>query len=195
MTDLLSPLGPLTAADLLAGMTEPNDVLHDPARLAAVHRLVLQSPDTEELVADLLRAAARLLEADTAMLNVVLDDMHLIVAAHGLSGWLEAARALPAEWSFCARTVRTGLPYVLPDAAEAPEQAGNPLVEVDGIRAYAGAPLQTSGGEVLGALCVAGGAPRPFSAAQLAALQGLAAEAVRRLEERAGHAAGSPTST
>lgn len=182
-TPLPARVADLPLALLLEG-AERDATLHDAARLQAVRELLLDCPDAEEAVHDLLVAAAERLGAATAMLGAVLDDMHLVVAAHGLDGWVAEARALPAEWSFCATTVRRRAPHLLEDAAAEPAWADNPLVHVDGIRSYAGAPLLDAEGQALGALCVVGDAPRAWTAADAAVLADLAEEAVARLEQR-----------
>jgi signal transduction protein with GAF and PtsI domain len=67
-----------------------------------------------------------------------------------------------------------------------PDHAANPLVTQDGVRCYAGVPLISSRGFVLGNLCVVGMEERTFSADEMSALRALAVEAVRRIEERRG---------
>lgn len=177
-----SETGPVELADLLTALAARDAVLHDPDRLVAVAELLLEHPGVEEVVADLLATAAARLGTDTALLSVLLDEVHLVAGAHGLSGWLVEARAFPSDWSFCAQTVRQGAVHLLPDAAEHPRWADNPLVAVDGVRTYAGAPL-LSGGRAVGALCVLGGEPRAWTPEDGEVLAGLAAEAVRRLEQ------------
>ena len=61
----------------------------------------------------------------------------------------------------------------------------NPLVTIDGIRCYAGAPLVTTRGEAVGSLCVLGVAPRTFTPLEVARLAALAADVVCYLEARA----------
>ncbi len=130
--DVPTRLADVTHEWLLSGLLEPGDTLHDLDRLTAVQRLVLDNPHARTLVADLLEQAAATTGSATALLNVVLDDVQLVVSAHGLDGWLAEAGACPADWSFCARVVRTAGPYVVEDASLVPVQRDSPLVTVDG---------------------------------------------------------------
>jgi GAF domain-containing protein len=88
------------------------------------------------------------------------------------------------EWSFCATSVRTRDAFVVESAATHPYHATNPLVTQDGVRCYAGVPLISSRGHVLGNLCVVGLEERTFSPADVEVLRDLAREAVRRIEAR-----------
>jgi len=88
------------------------------------------------------------------------------------------------EWSFCATSVRTRDAFVVESATEHPEHRVNPLVTQDGVRCYAGVPLISSRGHVLGNLCVVGLEERTFAEAEMTALRELAVEAVARIEAR-----------
>jgi GAF domain-containing protein len=56
---------------------------------------------------------------------------------------------------------------------------------VGGLRAYAGAPLISHTGHVLGGLCGLDVRPRPFAAAEVTFLETMAAEVVELLEHYA----------
>ena len=159
------------------------DPLRDEARLVAVAVLGADDVDhVQPLTGELLQRAAAQVGSPVGLLNVVLSGAQVISGAHGLEGWLAEARATPAEWALCATVVRTGEAYVVPDLAEDAATAGNPLHTVDGLRAYAGVPLRTSDGQVIGAVCVLDDHPRDFTEADLAALRSTADEAMTRLE-------------
>lgn len=99
------------------------------------------------------------------------------------SRWIEAAEGTPVEWAFCANVVRSHEPYVVPDATVDALQHDNPLVTQDGIRCYAGVPITTPNGHVLGAYCVVGEEPHDFTAADVAELQEMAKDVVTVLEQ------------
>ena len=80
--------------------------------------------------------------------------------------------------------VRTREPYVVPDTAVDPVQRTDPLVVQDGVRTYAGVPLTTAAGEVLGSVCVLGDTPREYTDQDLAAVRALADGLVDELERR-----------
>ncbi|HEY5220155.1 MAG TPA: GAF domain-containing protein, partial [Gemmatimonadaceae bacterium] len=65
-----------------------------------------------------------------------------------------------------------------------PIHRDNPLVTQDGVRCYAGVPLISSRGYVLGNLCVVGVESHSFDEQEIGVLRDLAAEAVRRIEAR-----------
>jgi GAF domain-containing protein len=95
-------------------------------------------------------------------------------------------RALPRDHGFCPHVVARRKALVLEDVRDYPRFAGNPVVDGFGIRSYLGAPLIDSTGTVLGTVCVADLAPRPWGRAGLAAIKEHAADLVLRLERREG---------
>ncbi|MGH7669586.1 MAG: GAF domain-containing protein [Gemmatimonadaceae bacterium] len=165
-------------------MTQP-DPVYDADRLREIVELGLLEPDVGPLLNEIAERAAVALSQPVSLVSVVLDDALHVAAAHGVAGmWMVETGGHPLEWSFCATSVRTREPFVVEDAGEHPAHRGNPLVTQDGLRCYAGVPLISSRGFVLGNLCVVGMEPRHFSDDELATLGALAAEAVARIEAR-----------
>lgn len=161
------------------------DPLYDEARLQEIVELDLLSPDVDPILQDLAAQAASRLGLPVSLISVVLDEALHVAGFHGPPGlWLEETRGHPVEWSFCATSVRTRDAFVVENAAEDAYHKTNPLVTQDGVRCYAGVPLISSRGHVLGNLCVVGLEERTFSADDVAMLRTLAAEAVRRIEQR-----------
>ncbi|HEU0054936.1 MAG TPA: GAF domain-containing protein, partial [Longimicrobium sp.] len=145
----------------------------------------LLSPDVDPILRDLAAEAAARLGLPVSLISVVLDEALHVAGFHGPAGlWLDETRGHPVEWSFCATSVRTRDAFVVEDAAAHPDHRANPLVTQDGVRCYAGVPLISSRGHVLGNLCVVGLEERAFAEADVALLRDLAAEAVRRIERR-----------
>ena len=162
--------------------------LPDPARSAAIDELDLFRPETRRrLDAAATRAATRLGTA-VGLVTVILDGAQAFAGSHGLGGWLQQAGGTPVEWALCATTVRTREPLVIPDAAADPLHRTNPLVEKDHLASYAGVPLITSGGHVVGGLCVIDGAAHAFTDADVAELQVLADALVAEIEQDNGAA-------
>lgn len=149
--------------------------------------------DDAELRSRLDRIAERTAERlgqPIALVSMVLDTAQVFSGSYGLTGWLAEMAGTPLEWSFCVNAVRTGAPYVVPDATVDALQAVNPLVTVDGIRSYAGVPIVIDGA-VLGAHCVLGLDPHEFTDAELAELRRGAAEISELLRSyRAAEGAG-----
>lgn len=153
-----------------------------------IDELVSLEPFAPEVRTELDMVAARVAQRlDTTLggVSIVLDGAQCLVGASGGAGsWLADAGGLPIEWSFCATTVRTAEPYVVPDTREDVLHRVNPTVLHDGAGSYAGAPLVTSVGEVLGACCVMDHRPRSFSEEELAVLVEEAGHVVAELERR-----------
>ena len=167
-------------------MTAPaRDPLHDMARLQEIAELGLLSPDVDPILKDVAARAAAAMQLPVSLVSVVLDEALHVAASHGIDGmWLDESGGHPVEWSFCATSVRTREAFVVENAPAHPDHATNPLVTQDGVRCYAGVPLISSRGFVLGNLCVVGMEERTFGENELATLRALAVEAVRRIEER-----------
>ncbi|MFN8077721.1 MAG: GAF domain-containing protein [Kineosporiaceae bacterium] len=143
-------------------------------RLRSLARYDLTAPGLRAELDVLSAGTARLLDVPTAMVAFVLDSAQYVGGSHGLRGWMAAAEGSPAEWAFCARVVTSGGVYVVEDAAAHPEHAGSPTVLLDGVRSYAGVPLRTGGGHLLGAHCVIDVRPRRFTPEEIGVLQGRA---------------------
>lgn len=167
-------------------MTTPfhRDPLLAPERLAEIAELDLIREERDEVLAEIATRAAELLDLPIAMVSVVLDGAQMVAAHHGPLGWVAEVGGHPAEWSFCANTVRTGEPFVVEDATNHPVTRDNPLVRLEGAGCYAGIPLVTSRGQTVGSLCVVGTAPRAFGEDELEQLAALAARVVERMESR-----------
>lgn len=164
----------------------PHSPVVDRERLAEIQRLGLLDPWVDDALRDLVRDAADQLGLSQGTASVVLSDAQLVRASVGITGWLAEVGAVPVEWSFCANSVVSRDAFVVEDAATHPVVRDNPLVRLEGVRCYAGMPLITSTGFVLGNLCVFGTEARAFDENDLATLRRLAAEAVRRIEAREG---------
>ena len=93
--------------------------------------------------------------------------------------------ALPLEASLGARAIRNPDVFVVRDAAEDPRfvsEASGPGSPA--LRFYAGAPLRTRDGYVVGALAVMDRQPRDLSGEQIESLRALSRQAVAQLELR-----------
>jgi GAF domain-containing protein len=168
-------------------MTHPatlaaEDPVLDMDRLAEIADLDVFSAEATARLDEYARRAAQRLGAPIGLVTIVLDGAQLLAGRHGLTGWLADAPGTPVEWSLCATTVRTREQYVVPDTSTDAVQQDNPLVTEEGLAAYAGTPLITSRGHVVGAHCVIGTAPREFSATELEQLAQMADEVVAEIE-------------
>jgi GAF domain-containing protein len=166
-------------------LRDPDPVVQE-ARLQEIADLHLTDPEMDPELRDIAARAAAAVGLPIGVVSIVLDQAQYFAAAHGLRGWLADVRGTPIEWSFCVNAVRNREPFVVENALTNPLVAQSPLVTQEGVRCYAGIPLITSRGHVLGTLCVAGIEQRPFPPEDVAKLRALAADAVRRIETRRG---------
>ncbi len=132
-------------------------------------------------MADLADFAAELLGAPLATVTVMDDDHQHFLSAHGVD-----LPGSPRSASFCTHFLDEPGISVVPDAAADPRFADNPYVTGDfALRFYAGAPLVTPGGEVLGSVCVYDTVPRDgLTETQRHGLAILAKAAMGRLDDR-----------
>jgi two-component sensor histidine kinase len=106
--------------------------------------------------------------------------------------WFKARIGFPScetdlDRSICRFVVQERAPIIIPDLTVDPRTRDNPLVtDNPNIRFYAGAPLTTDDGHVLGALCVIDRVPRPegLTPEQQQTLRALARRTVEALELR-----------
>lgn len=150
------------------------------ARLAELeHYAVLDTPPELDFD-DLALMASEICGTPVSLMTLVDEDRLWVKAQIGLD-----IAEIPRGESFCTYVVAESGPLMVPDARadarfrDLPAVVGAPFV-----RFYAGAPLVTPSGHVLGSLCVVGYEPRTLSAAQQASLSALARQAVNGLELR-----------
>lgn len=146
----------------------------------AAHR-VTEPVLHQELDAVCLRTALAM-NAQVALVSLLLDAAQLVGGQFGLRGWVLHVGGAPAEWVPCAEVVRTGAGLVLPDVLDDPRWADNPLFGEGRIRAYAGYPIRSRQGHLLGAHCVVSTVPRAFGPGELHRLRQGAREAEQVLE-------------
>lgn len=136
--------------------TIPESAGDEPERQAALdsYRLAAQNsyPELDALVEE----AAGAFGVPTALISLVDRDIQWFPARVGLP-----VQSTPRSISFCGHAIHHAAPFVVPDATADERFAGNPLVvEPDGIRFYAGAPLTTPEGFRIGTLCLIDRKPR-----------------------------------
>ena len=162
--------------------TSDEAMFDDLDRLTEIAALDVFSDEVRHMLDDFARRAAEHFHQDMGAVSIMLDGAIFFAGSHGLGGWMAAAEGAPAEWALCANAVRNRATYVIENATEDDDVRHNPMVSEDGVRSYAGAPLVTSNGFVLGACCVVGTSPRPFTMDEIEELETMAADVVAELE-------------
>jgi CheY-like chemotaxis protein len=149
-------------------------------RAAFCARITGSSPNA--VLDALVRAAARLLRTDMALVSIVTDTRQWWKAMHGIGGALAAARGTARDLSFCTHAVAAEAPLVVADAQRHPIFRDNALVKDGVMVSYAGVPIRIPSVGALGTLCVLDRRPRVFSNVDLELLALLAARASAEIE-------------
>ncbi|WP_170315489.1 diguanylate cyclase domain-containing protein [Nakamurella deserti] len=149
----------------------------EPVRLAELHSFEVLDTPAEDDFDLLVRLAAHVCDAPIALISLV--DTHRV--------WFKARVGLDLcesdrAGSFCDDALSRRELLVVPDAAADPRFAHGAFVSGrPGVRSYAGAPLVTPSGAVLGTLCVLDVRPRDLTPLQRTQLTGLAGQVVAQL--------------
>ena len=140
----------------------PDDPVQDPERLAALRKTGLLDSAPDAGFDQLAQTWARMLDVPLALVSLV--DAHRQFFKSRI-GWLPEpySRQTPLSHSFCKHVVQTGEPLIINDAREHPLVKDNPAIQDLGVVAYAGMPLKTPEGHVLGTLCFIDNKPREWN--------------------------------
>lgn len=160
------------------------NLLEDPARLAALRRTSLLDSAAEAAFDRLTRLAARVLNAPVALVSLVDRDRQFFKSCIGLPEPVATARQTPLSHSFCKHAVLSGKPLIINDAREHPLVKDNPAIHEIGVAAYAGIPLITADGYVLGVFCAIDTKPRQWTEDDVASLTDLAASVMSEITLR-----------
>jgi PAS domain S-box-containing protein len=140
---------------------------------------ILETPP-EAAFDDLAKLAAQLCNAPFATISFVDSERQWFKSCIGLEP-AEARRVA----TFCHLTIQSHQPFVVEDAQLDPRFAQSlAVVNKPNVRFYAGVPLVTQDGIVLGALEVMDSSPRRLNSLQLNALHVLAAQVMNQVEMR-----------
>jgi GAF domain-containing protein len=156
----------------------------DSARLQEIADLRLNDSDVDGILSEIAAEAAADFGLPVALVSIVLDQAQYFRGSYGLDGWMAATRGTPVEWSFCQHVVQNREPFVVGDAQAHPLMQDSPLVRIEGVRCYAGVPLVTFRGHVIGSFCVQGPDARTFTEYDLARLHRYAKRVIARIERR-----------
>lgn len=159
----------------------PNDAA-DEHRLAALNAYDILDTPPEPGFDEVVHIARVLCDAPVALVSFVAEDRQWFKARAGFEPCQTDLRS-----SVCAYALTEPDLLVIPDLTLDHRTRANPLVMGEPhIRFYAGAPLRTGDGHVLGSLCVIDGEPRPAGLApkQASALRNLAAQVIAQMELR-----------
>jgi transcriptional regulator with GAF, ATPase, and Fis domain len=153
-----------------------------PERLRELRRSMLLDSPPEESFDRLTRLTSSVLNVPVAFVSLVDSDRQFFKSCVGLPEPWAAQRQTPLSHSFCRHVVESRRPLVVSDAREHPLLRNNPAIRDLGIIAYAGAPLITPNGQVLGTLCAIDHQRRHWTTEQVEILSNLAGSVLSEIE-------------
>lgn len=149
-------------------------------RLAAIRQYQIIDTQPEQAFDDLARLAAHICATPIALINLIDGNRQWFKSKLGLD-----VKEVPRDFGLCPQCIQKGDVLVIPDTLADDRFATNPVVTTyPHIRFYAGVPLITPTGQVIGTLCVADTVPQQLSLAQVEALQALSRQIISQLELR-----------
>ncbi len=144
---------------------------HDLVRVGSLRRLGLLDTAPEERFDRITRLARRLFDVDAAWVNLVDIDRQWAKSRQG-----RLAVVIDQELPFCNYTILDQDVLEVSDAPNDPRFAGDPWVTGEPrVRFYAGCPVASPEGAMIGTLCLLDHRPRSLEADDLAALRDLGA--------------------
>jgi diguanylate cyclase (GGDEF)-like protein len=149
----------------------------DLLRVGSLRRLGLLDTEPEERFDRITRIARRLFGVDTALVSLVDIDRQWAKSRQCLAP-LESLEVLEMsrDLSFCGHAILDPEVLQVQDAATDPRFSDNPLVVGQPpVRFYAGCPIASPEGAMIGTLCLLDGRPRALSPDDLLAFRDLAA--------------------
>jgi GAF domain-containing protein len=127
----------------------------------------------------------RLIGVPTALVSLVDQSRQVLPGGVGLPAPVDRDREIPLSHSFCQHVVISGEPLIVTDARSDPRVRDNPAVLELGVIAYAGVPLTSLDGVVVGSLCAIDSQPRTWSEDDVLSLTQMASACSAELTQRA----------
>ena len=148
-------------------------------RIAALKRLNVLNTPPEVRFDKITRLVSRVLETPSAAISLIDENRQWFKSAHGIP-----VPEMPRELSFCTYTIHSTEPMVIPDARLDSRFRDHPGVIGGQVVSYAGVPLGTPDGYMVGSLCVFDIEKRDFAPAQIDLLGDFAEIAMEQLQLR-----------
>jgi signal transduction histidine kinase len=158
--------------------------LSDPARMAALRATALLDSPPEEGFDRLTRLASHVLDVPVALVSLVDEDRQFFKSCLGLPEPWSSQRETPLSHSFCQHAVASAEPLVIEDARDHPLVRDNLAIRDLDVIAYAGFPLTTSDGAVLGTFCAIDSTPRKWTDEEVAFVREMAASVMTEIDLR-----------
>lgn len=147
-------------------------------RLAALEQIDLLDTPRDDGFERIVRLIKEIFAIDIGLVSLIDAHRQWYKACSGLS-----PDQIPRKDTFCRYIIDDGEAIVVQDTTKDPRFAQHPAVVGDSrIRFYAGVPLRTKEGHIIGTVCALDRSPRSFGTRDLAILQELAGATMDRIE-------------
>ncbi len=155
-------------------------VQNEALRLKALYKYSILDTSPEIAFDDLVLLAKQVMGTPIALINFVDANRQWFKAKLGLS-----VSEMPRNVGFCSLCVGLGETLIIPDTLADDRFADNPVVISEPyVRFYAGIPLMTLHGEVIGTLCAIDTVPRSINSEQIKSLEAIGRLVIKQLEIR-----------
>jgi signal transduction histidine kinase len=161
-----------------------SDPLRASGRLAALAESGLMDSPSQESLDRCARIAGAALGAPVVLVSLVDDHRQFFSSALGLPEPWATCRETPLSHSFCQHVVQNGEPLIVTDARADPRVSENLAVRDLSVLAYAGIPILSIEGYVVGSFCAIDTVPRLWSEREIAILCDLASVVSDEIELR-----------
>jgi serine phosphatase RsbU (regulator of sigma subunit) len=159
--------------------------IFDPDRLTAVRRTGLLDTGAEEAFDRLTRLAATLLGTPFAFITIVDDTRSYWKSSVGIDSNDPADRQNTVRQSFCQYVIGSEAELIVDDARADLRTRDNPSIELMGVAAWAGFPVRSPAGHVLGTFCAVDTVTRHWTPHDIDVLRTLSRAAAGEIALRA----------
>lgn len=154
----------------------------DPSRLEALEGLAILDKKLSAPFERLVRIAQETIRVPVVLISLVDDHRQFFLSQVGLPDSWAAEGETPFSHSFCRHVVDLGEPLLVEDARSHSVLKDNLAIRDLGVIAYAGVPIASSEGHVLGAFSVIDTEPRSWTSSEVDLIKAFAAGASASLE-------------
>lgn len=148
-------------------------------------RVDLDAPEVRDRLRSVVEWCAGYFDVNAALVNIEREDQIHFQAASGGEPDFPEGGSIDASRTFCTLVVDAASPMIVGDGDVQSVFAWHPMV-LAGYNFYAGVPLRSATGVVIGTLCILDHEPRAFHSEDLGILEVLADGIGRRLSRLAG---------
>lgn len=157
-------------------------IIGNPERVENLRSLVLLDTPADPAFDRLTRFASKILKAPISLISLVDADREYFKSQFGLEKPLSILREIPLSHSVCQHIVASNQPLIVEDARQHSLLCDNPALHELNIVAYAGMPLTTKAGFVVGSFCVLDTRPRRWTDSELDILAELTQSVMTEIE-------------